>query len=289
MPKHAIHNLRIAVGLLGLAFLFTVAGCRLGYPRPGPNDPTFIDPLLGHHLAGSGLILSNHELLLEFFNEAKPLVLDSKTATDMPGLLAKASKKKPRFLLARALNAHQLSGESAALLRQWVYDGGTLWLRANSSLETWFGVYWKPRKKFDLLNRRLLRDRGEILPHYLTRGVRRLRIVGLGTYVPVTQLAKTGWEPVLRTRSGDLFGVLRYGAGRILFDSSTVDPEERNPYFGIYGFDANVFWANLLAYTGIIQPEKGFKLLGSPPKPANRSAKKPAPEPTNASAPGKKP
>jgi len=263
------------VGFLGvfLILMFGGDGCTW-YPRPRPDDPGFIDPLLGHHLAGKGLVLPNNALLREFYDEASPVVLDEKSATDVPGVLATVSKKRPRLIVSRKVNAHAMSEESMALLRQWVYDGGTLWLRANSSLETWFGVNWEPRKRYDLLNCRLLRDRGEILPHYLTRGVRRLRVVGLGTYSPVTKGAKAGWEPVLRTESGCIFGVLRYGAGRVIFDSSTVDPENRDPYFGIYGFDADVFWANMLAYTRIIEPENGFKMLISPGGESPKSSKK---------------
>ncbi len=250
-----------------LLLLSLPPGCRkFGGPHVlEPGEAGFTDPLLGHHEAGPALDLPNNEILRQFFDEANVAVLDRDSAVDVPALLARADARLPRLLLARNLTAHHLSEHGAALIRQWVRTGGILWLRTNASLETWFGVEWRALHRYTLLDRRLLRDRDEIATHYLTRGVRSLRIAGLGYYAPLTEQARSGWEDVLRTKGGCVFGVLRYGAGRIIFDSGTVDPEERNPFFGIYGFDANVFWANFLTYTGILKPEKDFKALQPPP------------------------
>lgn len=267
---------------LGLA-----SGCRHAGPHVlKPDESGFTDPLLGHHKAGPALDLPNNEVLRQFFDEAGVNVLNRETAADVPALLSRVDSKGPHLLLVRSISAHDISEQDAALLRQWVRDGGILWLRANSSLETWFGVEWRALPKYNLLDRRLLRDREEIANHYLTRGVRSLRIVGLGRYLPMTDQAKAGWEDVLRTARGCVFGVLRYGAGRILFDSATVDPEERNPFFGIYGFDADVFWANFLAYTGIMKPEADFKALLPPtPAPVGKTVPTDKPEKTPAHAP----
>jgi len=268
-----------------LLLLSVLSACKkLGKSRVlEPGDAGFIDPLLGHHDAGPGLDLPNNEILRQFFDEAQITVLDRETATDIPALLARANARSPRLLLVRNLTAHHLSEQGAALIRQWVRNGGILWLRTNASLETWFGVEWRALHKYTLLDRRLLRDRDEIAVHYLTRGVRSLRIAGLGYYVPLTEQSRSGWEDVLRTKGGCVFGVLRYGAGRIIFDSATVDPEERNPFFGIYGFDADVFWANFLTYTGILKPEKDFKAL-QPPQDSPTGTAPPAGQPEKAAA-----
>jgi len=245
----ATKALRTAAAML----LCVSFGC-VRWPEPTPDDPRYIDPLHGHHTPGKEVILPNNAVLRAFFDGAGVTILDRETAADVPAVLRNASAARVHLIVARNIRAHDVSEEAVAMLRDWVREGGVLWLRSNSSLETFFGVRWEPRKRYYTLNRLLVRDDGQIINHPLTRGVRRVWITGLGVYRPVSPLAVKGWEDVLVGPSGCLFGVLHYGKGCILFDSSTVDPEERNPFIGIYGFDADVFWTNVLIYVGIIQP-----------------------------------
>ena len=247
----------LRVCVVAIVLPVVVAGCR----RHSPDWPEeSLDPLVGTQTLNKPLISSDGELLRELYDGCSPLALTRESAAQLASLLWQVNERSPRLLVAKSVSAADLTETDLAVLRQWVKDGGVLWLRADSSLESYFGVQWKARKKHGQLSRRLLRDDGEILPHYLTRGVRRVVLLGLGVYEPVTPLAKRAWQTVLLNETGCAFAVLPYGAGKLIFDSCGIDPQDRDPFYGISGFDADVFWANFVSYVGILGEETGLKL-----------------------------
>lgn len=262
--------LAAGVLLVGLA----ATGCR-------SRSSVVLDPLLYRDTPVEKLTTVDTVLLRELYDRTNVPSLTRENAHAVIATLIRSDPYPHRLLEVKNISADHLSETDQGILRKWVADGGILWLRSSSSLESYFGIQWRARRPYNLLDRRLLRDNQEILPHYLTRGVRQLRILGLGTYLPVTPYAKDHFEPVLRNETNCAFGILHLGRGMVVLDSCGMDPEDANPFFGISGFDASVFWANFITYVGIMKPQFGFDLAApatgaGKPKPGVPAATSPA-------------
>jgi hypothetical protein len=154
------------------------------------------------------------------------------------------------------ISSHQLGEPERNLINDWVYQGGTFWIRGNCSIEQSFGLDWK------LLNKRgngdniLIRAvetpeaEQQIVIHPLTIGVYRIRMIKNGYFVPRSDYTKKYIQIILQDEDGILFAELPLGKGAVVFDASMGDRRLKAPFKGIYGFDSGTFWLNFFRHYG---------------------------------------
>lgn len=154
------------------------------------------------------------------------------------------------------VSSHDIGEPERNLINNWVYQGGTFWIRGNCSIEQSFGIDWQALNKKEsddtILSRFVEKEDSEqeIVIHPLTIGVYRLRITKNGYYEPRSEYATEYLHPILQDEQGVLFAELPVGKGTIIFDSSVGDKRMKAPFRGIYGFDSGTFWLNFFRHYG---------------------------------------
>lgn len=247
---------------LALPFALILQACGTTQPEQTPDDALALAPdsisrklnaVTANEQQASNLNPSD-ETLWQIYERLPVVKLNRDNLTELNSLLTQAGTNG--VIEVERISSHEIGEPERNLINDWVFLGGTFWIRGTCSIERSFGVDWEPLQKKEsddtLLSRFIDRNEEdqEIVLHALTIGVYRLRITKNGYYSPRSEYAKEYMRPILQDERGALFAELPLGKGVFIFDSSAGKIRMKAPFKGIYGFDSGTFWLNFFRQYG---------------------------------------
>lgn len=206
------------------------------------------------------LFTINPEIVEKYHSEIEKLIIDnSELIWDLRNVY-----KNYDIVVYRGPDIKNLDSEKVEILKNWIEDGGSIYLKCRYShngrviscdnILDEFGINYS--KTISSLNKQVITINYGILPHVINTGVKKLSIDDIySKFYYFTEKENTKLIPLLCTNDGKtVFTLFKYGKGRILIQG--VDVEEE--------YDYERFWLNLWEFlAGYPIPEsenyhKGF-------------------------------